>query len=221
MKRRIASLIAVLAVAGCASMGARPPATAEPQPETLMSQAPDTFHVRFETTRGDFVVEAIRPWAPHGVDRFYELVRQGHYDDTRFFRVLEGFVAQFGISGDPAENERWRNRPIPDDPVVANNDRGAVTFAMAGPDTRTTQLFINLADNRRLDTMGFAPVGRVAEGMDVVDSLFAGYGEGAPRGRGPDQGRIQAEGNEYLDRNYPKLDAVRRTTLVDTGAPTP
>lgn len=177
--------------------------------------APDSFQVRFETTRGDFVVESRREWAPHGVDRFYDLVRAGFYDDTRFFRVLDGFVAQFGLSGNPAVNEAWRCRTIADDPVTKNNDRGTLTFAMAGAGTRTTQLFVNLVDNRRLDSMGFAPIGEVVEGMDVVESLYSGYGEGPPRGRGPDQTRILTEGNDYLDRNYPDLDAIRSAEVVE------
>ena len=176
--------------------------------------APDTFRVRFETSKGDFVVESVRAWAPHGVDRFYTLVETGFFDDTRAFRVLPGFVVQFGLSGDPALNSAWRARTLPDDPVVESNEKGSVTFAMAGPDTRTTQLFVNLADNPRLDTMGFSPIGKVVDGMEVVEQLFAGYGEGAPRGRGPDQGRIQSEGNSYLDRDYPRLDAIRKATVV-------
>lgn len=180
-------------------------------------RAPASFRVRFETTKGEFVVEAHRAWAPVGVDRFHELVQTGFYDDTRFFRVLEGFVAQFGISGDPAENAEWRGERIPDDPVTQSNDRGAVSFAMAGPDSRATQLFVNLGDNRKLDTMGFAPIGEVVEGMDILDSLFSGYGEGAPRGRGPDQGEIHATGNDYLDRNYPRLDAIRAAYVIEEG----
>lgn len=176
--------------------------------------APDSFDVRFETTKGDFVVRARREWAPHGVDRFYSLVEDGFFDDTRFYRVIDGFVVQFGLSGDPRENATSRPRTIPDDQVVTNNVKGTVTFAMAGPDTRTTQLFINLVDNRRLDTMGFAPIGEVVDGMDVVESLHSGYGEGAPRGRGPDQSRIHAEGNAYLDREYPELDAIRRASVL-------
>lgn len=175
---------------------------------------PETFRVRFETSRGDFVVEARRSWAPHGVDRFHELVAAGFFDGCRFFRVLDGFVAQFGISGDPLTSAAWRRRAIPDDPVVESNRRGRVTFAMAGPGSRTTQLFINIGDNRGLDAMGFAPIADVVEGMERVDELFAAYGEGAPRGGGPDQGRIQREGEAYLAREFPRLDAIRRTTVV-------
>lgn len=177
--------------------------------------SPESFRVRFDTTRGAFLVEAHRAWAPHGVDRLYELVTTGFFDGCRFFRVLEGFVAQFGISGDPLRSAEWRRRTIPDDPVIESNARGRLTFAMAGPGSRTTQLFINYGDNTGLDGMGFAPVAEVVEGMDIVDGLYAGYGEGAPRGRGPDQGRIQREGNAYLDREFPRLDEIRGASLVD------
>ncbi|HYO47176.1 MAG TPA: peptidylprolyl isomerase [Gemmatimonadota bacterium] len=178
----------------------------------MSETAPDTFRVKFETTRGDFVIEARRDWAPQGVDRFYNLVREGFFDDVRFFRVIEGFMAQFGISGNP-QGTAWSR--IPDDPVGASNTRGRVSFATAGPGTRTTQLFINYGDNSRLDGMGFSPLGEVVEGMDVVDALHAGYGEGAPRGRGPDQGRIQREGNSYLASEFPDLDWIRRAEIVE------
>jgi peptidyl-prolyl cis-trans isomerase A (cyclophilin A) len=175
---------------------------------------PEAFRVRFETSRGDFVVEARPSWAPHGVDRFHELVSGGFFDGCRFFRVLDGFVAQFGISGDPITSAAWRRRTIPDDPVVESNQRGRVTFAMAGPGSRTTQLFINIGDNSGLDAMGFAPIGEVVAGMERVDELYAAYGEGAPRGGGPDQGRIQREGEAYLAREFPRLDVIRRTAVV-------
>ena len=180
-----------------------------------MSQtAPDTFRVSFATTAGDFVIEARRDWAPRGVDRFYNLVREGFFDGARFFRVIEGFMAQFGIAGDPEVAAAWREARIADDPVQSSNTRGRVSFATAGPGTRTTQLFVNYGDNSRLDGMGFAPIGEVVEGMDVVDALHAGYGEGAPRGRGPDQGRIQREGNAYLESEFPDLDWVRTAEIV-------
>jgi peptidyl-prolyl cis-trans isomerase A (cyclophilin A) len=179
--------------------------------------APDTFRVTFETTRGNFVVEARRDLAPHGVDRFYNLVREGFFDGVRFFRVIEGFMAQFGISGDPLVAGAWQASRIPDDPVASSNTRGRVTFATAGPGTRTTQLFINYADNSRLDEMGFSPIGEVVEGMQVVDALHAGYGEGAPRGRGPDQGRIHQEGNTYLASEFPDLDWIRGAEIVKSA----
>jgi len=161
-----------------------------------------------------------RDWAPQGADRFYELVNSGYFDGVRFFRVLPGFMAQFGIHGDPKVSAKWRNQNIPDDPVLKSNTRGMLSYATAGPGTRTTQVFINFGDNRMLDPQGFAPFGQVIEGMAVVDKLYAAYGEGAPRGRGPDQGRIQAEGNAYLERDFPKLDYVKKATVV-TPAPAP
>lgn len=181
------------------------------------SPAPDSFRVRFETTAGPFTVEVHRAWAPRGAERFYELVRSGYYDGDRFFRVLPGFVAQFGISGDTAASARWRGRPIPDDPVRKSNTRGTLTFAAAGPDTRTTQVFVNLADNERLDGMGFAPFGQVVEGMATVDSLYSGYGEGPPQGKGPDQSLIQRRGNRYLEDSFPKLDAIDSARVVGSS----
>jgi peptidyl-prolyl cis-trans isomerase A (cyclophilin A) len=185
---------------------------------TPKPSAPSTYRARFETSAGTFVIEAQRDWAPGGPDRFYDLVKSGYYDGQRFFRVLTGFMAQFGIHGDPAVSAKWRDRNIPDDSVHQSNTRGMVSFATAGPNTRTTQVFINYGDNSSLDGQGFAPFGRVVEGMNVVDRLYAGYGEGAPRGRGPDQGRLQGEGNAYLAREFPKLDSVKRATIV---APSP
>jgi peptidyl-prolyl cis-trans isomerase A (cyclophilin A) len=219
--RRARAVVAgtcALAIAGCGSEREpdRAPLPPNPllNPDALTERAPDVFRVRFETSKGTFVVEVHRAWAPQGADRFYNLVKNGYYDGVRFFRVLEGFVAQFGIHGDPRVNAAWRGKAIPDDPVVESNVRGTLSFAMAGPHTRTTQVFINLGDNARLDGMGFAPFGRVVEGMEVVDALYAGYGEGAPRGAGPNQARIQAEGNAYLDREFPQLDYVTIATLV-------
>lgn len=190
-------------------------------PAALKEKAPETFRAKFDTTKGVFTVEVTRAWAPNGADRFYNLVKNGYYDGCRFFRVISGFMAQFGISGDPALNTAWRQARIPDDPVVQSNKRSFVTFAMAGPNTRTTQLFINYADkNSMLDGQGFPPFGKVVEGMDVVDGLFSEYGEGAPRGQGPDQGRVQMEGNAYLEKAFPKLDWIKSATLV-AAAPTP
>jgi cyclophilin family peptidyl-prolyl cis-trans isomerase len=183
-------------------------------PPHATEQAPDRFRVRFETTKGPFVIEVTRAWAPRGADRFYNLVRVGYYDDVAFFRVIENFMVQFGIHGDPAVNAAWRQARIPDDPVTQSNKRGMVTYAMAGPDTRTTQLFINFRDNTGLDGQGFSPFGRVVEGLSVVDSLYSGYGEGAPSGMGPEQGRAQGEGNAYLKARFPKLDFVKAARLV-------
>jgi peptidyl-prolyl cis-trans isomerase A (cyclophilin A) len=183
-------------------------------PAALKETAPDVFKARFDTSAGPFVVEVHREWAPQGADRFYNLVKNGFYDDARFFRVITGFMVQFGISGDPAVSAAWRPAMLPRDPVKQSNRRGYITYAMgASPDTRTTQVFINFADNSNLDSMGFAPFGRVVSGMDVVDKIFSGYGEGAPRGRGPEQGRLQAEGNAYLNKDFPKLDYIKKATI--------
>lgn len=178
-------------------------------------QVPDVFRVRFETSQGAFVVEAHREWAPHGADRFHELVAAGFFDDSRFFRVVAGFIAQLGLPGDPAVNSQWKDKTIPDDPVRQSNVRGTIAYAMTGPGTRSTQLYINLADNARLDAQGFAPIGRVTEGMDVVDRLYSGYGEGAGGGmRGGKQGKILAGGNAHLDTEFPKLDRLIRARLL-------
>jgi peptidyl-prolyl cis-trans isomerase A (cyclophilin A) len=178
-------------------------------------RAPAVFRVKFETSRGDFVVEARRDWAPLGADRFYDLARAGFFDDSRFFRVRAGFIAQFGIAGDPAVAAAWRDQAIRDDPRRQSNARGFVTYAMTGANARTTQLFINLADNSRLDREGFAPIGKVIEGMGVVDQLYAGYGEDAGGGmRGGKQGKIFAGGNAYLDREFPKLDRLLRASIL-------
>ena len=176
-------------------------------------RAPTIYRVQVDTTKGSFIVQVNRKWAPHGADRFYELVRAGFYDDSRFFRVRRGFIAQFGIAGDPAANGRWK--AIPDDPVRESNVRGTIAFAMTGPNTRLTQVYINLADNHRLDADGFAPIGRVVSGMDVVDRLYDGYGENAGGGmRGGKQEPLLRGGNAYLDRMYPKLDRIVRASVV-------
>lgn len=183
-------------------------------PAALKETAPAVYRARFDTSAGVFVVEVHRDWAPHGADRFYNLVKNGFYDDARFFRVISGFMVQFGISADPAVSAVWRPAMLPRDPVKESNKRGYITYAMgASPDTRTTQVFINFADNTNLDGMGFAPFGRVVTGMDVVDKIYAGYGEGAPRGKGPEQGRIQMEGNAYLTKEFPKLDYIKKATI--------
>lgn len=174
----------------------------------MKETAPATYRVKFETSEGDFVVEVTRAWAPNGADRFYNLVKHGFYDETRFFRVIAGFMAQFGINADPQVSARWRGASIPDDPVKESNQRGYVTFAMAGPNTRTTQVFINFGDNARLDGMGFPPFGRVIQGMEVVDRIHSGYGET------PNQGRIQMQGNAYLTTAFPELDYIRKASVV-------
>ena len=187
----------------------------DPSHESWSRQAPDTYKVKFVTSKGDIVIEVTRAWAPRGADRFYNLADNGFYDGCKFFRVIEGFMSQFGINGDPEVSAVWREQKIQDDPNKEKNTRGRVTFAMAGPDTRTTQLFISFDDNSFLDTQGFSPFGEVVEGMDVVDQLYAEYGEGAPRGNGPDQGRIQQEGNAYLNAEFPRLDHIISAEVVE------
>lgn len=189
-------------------------------PAKLTEKAPDVYQAKFDTSRGTFVIEVKREWAPNGADRFFNLVKNGYYDNCRFFRVISGFMVQFGINGDPALNKAWREARIPDDPVKQSNTRGMVTFATGGPNTRTSQVFINFVDrNSFLDGQGFSPFGKVVEGMDVVDALYAEYGEGAPSGRGPEQGRLQMEGNAYLEKSFPKLDFVKSATIVAEKAP--
>jgi peptidyl-prolyl cis-trans isomerase A (cyclophilin A) len=182
-------------------------------PAALNEQAPATYKARFDTSKGAFVIDVRREWAPQGADRFYNLVKNGFYDENRFFRVISGFMVQFGINGNPQVSTPWRGAQIKDDPVKQSNKRGFITFATSGPNSRTTQVFINFGDNGRLDGMGFAPFGQVTSGMNVVDALFSGYGEGAPQGRGPNQGRIQSEGNAYLTKDFPNLDFVRKATI--------
>jgi peptidyl-prolyl cis-trans isomerase A (cyclophilin A) len=182
-------------------------------PVALNEKAPAVYKARFDTSKGVFVIEVHRDWAPNGADRFYNLVKNGFYDNVRFFRVIEGFMAQFGINGEPSISSRWRNAVIEDDPVSQSNKRGFITFATSGKNARTTQVFINFKDNDRLDSHGFSPFGQVISGMNVVDALNAEYGEGAPRGTGPDQGRVQFEGNAYLSKSFPKLDYVKKATI--------
>ena len=182
-------------------------------PAALTEQAPATYKARFDTSKGVFVVDVRREWAPVGADRFYNLVKNGFYDDNRFFRVISGFMVQFGINGNPQISAPWRAAQIKDDPVKQSNKRGFITFATAGPNSRTTQVFINFGDNARLDSLGFAAIGQVTTGMNVVDQLYSEYGEGAPNGRGPNQGRIQAEGNSYLAKEFPNMDFVRKASI--------
>lgn len=182
-------------------------------PAALTEKAPAVYKVRFDTSKGAVVIEVHRDWAPNGADRFYNLVKNGFYDDVRFFRVIKGFMVQFGVNGDPKVSSGWRAATIQDDPVKQSNKRGTITFATSGPNSRTSQVFINFADNARLDGQGFAPFGEVVAGMDVVDQLFGGYGEGAPRGQGPDQSRLQREGNDYLIKEFPNLDVIKRATI--------
>jgi peptidyl-prolyl cis-trans isomerase A (cyclophilin A) len=208
-------------VTGCSKQNP-PPTTAAPPPvpaqaapapgftgpAKLTEKAPDTFQAQFDTTKGKFTIEVTRSLSPNGADRFYNLVCSGYFTDIAFFRVVPGFMCQFGIHGDPAVSAKWREANVPDDPVKGSNTRGTITFATAGPNTRTTQLFINFADNTFLDGQGFSPFGKVASGMDTVDKINAEYGET------PNQGRIQMEGNAYLKKEFPNLDYIKSATIV-------
>jgi peptidyl-prolyl cis-trans isomerase A (cyclophilin A) len=177
-------------------------------PASLRAKAPAVFKAKFSTTAGDFVVEVHRDWAPLGADRFYKLVRYGYFTNAAFFRVVPGFVVQFGLSANPAVNKVWETTNIHDDPVVQSNKRGSLVFATAGPNTRTTQLFVNYADNSRLDAMGFAPFGTVVEGLDVVDKIFPGYGES------PHQDLITDRGDAYLKANFPRIDKIKLAQIL-------
>ena len=185
------------------------------RPQLARETAPEKFRARFETTQGEVIVEVERAWSPHGADRFYNLVKLGFYDDVAFFRVIGGFMAQFGMSGDPKVTRVWQRATLRDDPVVESNVRGMLSFAKTGrPNSRTTQLFINLSDNKNLDQSGFSPFARVIEGMDVVDRIYK-VGEGAPRGPGPSQQLIKRQGNAYLKEQFPKLDYIERATITE------
>jgi peptidyl-prolyl cis-trans isomerase A (cyclophilin A) len=183
-------------------------------PETLKAKAPDVYEVKFVTTKGDFVLQVTRAWAPLGADRFYSLVKNHYYDGASFFRVVPGFVVQFGLTGSPAVNKAWTDANIKDDPVVQSNVAGSITFAMAGPNTRTTQVFINLANNARLDASGFAPFGKVTDGMDVVSQFYSGYGDATTS----HQDEITNQGKAYLDKNWPKLDSIKTATIISPAA---
>ncbi len=189
------------------------------RPGSLTEQAPDVFEVKFETTKGDFVIKVTRAWAPNGADRFYNLIKHGYYNGASFFRVVESFMAQFGIHAVPQVNAQWYNATIKDDPVKKSNTRGYVTYAMGGVNSRTTQIFINYIDNSRLDSMGFAPFGQVTKGMSVVDNLYNGYGDGPPNGRGPRQDLIQSRGSAYLEKEFAKLDTIKSATLLPPAPP--
>ena len=201
-------LAAIALLAGCSKQ----PETSAGPPARL-EHAPDVYRVKFQTSKGDFVLEVHKDWAPLGADRFFQLVQSGFYDGARFFRVIRGFMAQFGIAGDPKVQELWRMSPILDDPVKQSNTKGKITFAKAGPSSRTTQVFINLVDNPRLDGDGFAPFGEVVSGMDVVERLYSGYGESAPGGNGPRPDLIQVQGNAYLEKDFPRLDFTKRASI--------
>jgi peptidyl-prolyl cis-trans isomerase A (cyclophilin A) len=202
--RLVVFLAAALVYCGCSR-----------EPESAGDErAPDSYKVHFDTSKGELVIVVTRTWAPIGADRFYTLVKNGFFDGARFFRVVPGFVVQFGIAREPAINAKWRNANLKDDPVTQSNRRGTIAFAAEStPNTRTTQVFINLADNARLDGKGFAPFAAVSQGMEIVDQFFSGYGEGAPIGGGPSQTRAEAEGNAYFEREFPKLDYIKKATI--------
>lgn len=198
---------------GCACSPApetKPPAPAKSAPS---EPAPAVYRVKFDTSKGDVTVEVTHAWAPHGADHFYELVKAGYYDGDRFYRVVPHFVVQFGIHGDPKVTQLWSSLRILDDPVKQRNRKGTLTFAASGPGSRTTQVFVNMRDNLLLDREGFAPFGKVAEGMDVLEKLYGGYGDMPPRGSGPDGTKIEAQGNGYLDDHYPRLDYIKKVTI--------
>jgi len=202
------ALATTVLVPGVAS--AQAPAAPKPSlmnPASLSEQAPASFKARFDTSAGEFIVTVTRAWAPAGADRFYNLVKNGFFDGARFFRVVPGFMVQFGIHGDPDIQRNWQNASIKDDPVTQSNRRGTITFATRGPNTRTTQLFINFGSNGGLDKQGFAPFGEVTTGMASVDKINAQYGEQ------PNQGSMQANGNAYLNKEFPKLDFVKKATI--------
>jgi peptidyl-prolyl cis-trans isomerase A (cyclophilin A) len=213
----LALALAVLAaVAACGGSGksAGPPDVLL-HPAKLTAKAPQIFEATFKTTKGDFTIEVHRSWARNGADRFYNLVKSGFYDGDTFFRVVPNFVVQFGISPDPEVSKQWRSAAIPDDIVTVHNERGGVTFAAAGPNTRTTQVFINLGDNRALDNNGFAPFGAVTHGMDVVTKLYAGYGDEPT----PHQAEMQLQGKAWLEKTYPKLDSIKTARVTSESNP--
>jgi peptidyl-prolyl cis-trans isomerase A (cyclophilin A) len=205
MRRTLAMIVSAFALLALAV-----PASAQGNlaaPASLNEKAPATYKAKFDTSKGVFVVEVTRDWAPNGADRFYNLVKNGFYDNVRFFRVISGFMVQFGINGDPAIQSSWANANLTDDPVKQSNKKGYVTFATRGKDTRTTQVFINFKDNGFLDAQGFAPFGEVGSGMDVLEKITDQYGEK------PNQGSIQQQGNAYLKAQFPKLDYVKKATI--------
>jgi len=191
------------------------------KPASLDLQAPAVFRAKFTTTKGDFVVEVTRAWAPRGADRFYNLVKYRFYDGAPIFRVIPGFVVQFGISPRPEVSQAWERATISDDPVTQSNTRGMVTFATAGANTRTTQIFINLGDNSNLNKMGFSAFGKVVEGMEVIDKFYSGYGEGQPDGNGPNQGRMQKEGRAYIEKGFPQLDTIKTAVILPMAVTKP
>jgi peptidyl-prolyl cis-trans isomerase A (cyclophilin A) len=199
-----------LLLGGCSTAPEKQPAAA---PAKQPAHTPDVYRVTLDTSKGAVVLEITRGWAPHGADHFYELVQNRYYDGDRFYRVVPRFVVQFGINGDPQISQLWSSLRIADDPVKQKNRKGTVTFASSGPGARTTQVFVNMRDNLPLDREGFAPIGRVAEGMDVLERLYGGYGDMPPRGSGPDGVEIERQGNSYLDNHFPRLDFIKKAAV--------
>lgn len=212
IQKHICVAVSLFALAACNSSQTRSAALINPSPAELAQPAPDSFKVLFETSKGHFTAQVYRAWAPMGVDRFYFLVNNHFYDGARFFRTLPNFVVQFGLNGDPNVSKAWETRTIKDDSVKQSNQAGFITYAMGGPNTRTTQIFINKVDNSRLDAMGFAPFAKIIDGMHVVEQFYGGYGDGG-RG-GPNQAQLRTQGNAYLDREFPKLDSIAKAKVV-------
>ena len=222
---RNTALLLLLASSALAACGKEPPPPAEepveaaPEIEPIYDaenqkeQAPEEYRVLMETSAGNVVIAVHRAWAPIGADRFFNLVKVGYYNDTRVYRVVADFMAQWGFNGEPRVSAVWRNYPIGDDAVNHSNTRGTVTFATSGPNARTTQMFINYADNAFLDESGFSPIGEVVEGMDVAAKFHAGYGDGPPQGKGPNQAQIFSDGNAYLDAGFPELTKIVKMSL--------
>jgi peptidyl-prolyl cis-trans isomerase A (cyclophilin A) len=202
----LSGTLAIVNVAFAALLSCR-----KPEPKIVV---PEVYRVKFETSQGDFVVEASRVWAPRGADRFHELVRLHYFDQGRFFRVVTGFIAQFGVHRDFRVHEKWREFFILDDPPLEKNLRGTLSFAKSDPNTRATEIFINLADNPALDQERFVPFAKIVEGLEVVDKFYSGYGDLRPQGKEIDAGRVEGQANEYLVQHFPKLDYIKRATFV-------
>ncbi len=221
-RRLLALLLTILAAAACGgSSGEEEETTVQRnpllRPDDFEETAPAEYRVTLRTSEGDVVIQVHRDWAPLGADRFYNLAQAGFYDDSRVYRVVPGFMAQFGLNADPYVNQAWKSEYLVDDPVVESNTRGRVAFAKGGVHTRTTEVFISYKDNSALDEEGFAPIGEVVEGMDVVDAFYSDYGDGPPRGDGPYQAMAQARGNAYLDAEFPELTKIHEVTVTPGG----
>jgi peptidyl-prolyl cis-trans isomerase A (cyclophilin A) len=206
--KRLPWLVLCAVLAGC-SPSEEPKKAEAPKQE---APAPDVFKINLDTSKGPVVIEVHKDWAPIGVQHLYELIRSGYYDGNRFFRVTHPYV-QFGVNGDPKISGLWSTANLRDDPVKESNVKGMVSYAKAGPNTRTTQLFFNMKDNKDLDERGFAPFGKVISGMDAVESFYSAYGDMPPRGQGPDPSKIEVQGNSYLESRFPRLDFIKKATI--------